>query len=158
VNWEPDTGPDLFRFALRWTCAEVTHNGGTTRFEVEEATEPHSWVLRGPAAHRWNGAVVTIHDLRWDFLGKHVTSAISATSGIPHVGPLVGALAKMAIDDVLDAVTWYGTVSFAVSGPKRRMTTRQGIQVNLRRQRFTFEVDGTPATLVMSDGEPTSAP
>lgn len=82
----------------------MTHNGGTTSFEVEEAAEPHSWVLKGPGVHR------------------------------------------------------YGTVSFAVARPKRRMTTRPGIQVNLRRQRFTFEVDGTPATLVMSDGEATSAP
>jgi hypothetical protein len=152
VTWGPDTGRELFRFALRWTCADVTQDGETTRFDVAEAGEPHSWVLRGPAGHRWNGAVVAIHDLRWDFLGKHVTSAISATSGIPRVGPLVGALAKIAIDDVLDAVTWYGTVSFAVPGPRSRRTTRQGIQVNVRSQRFTVDVDGSTATLVMSDG------
>jgi hypothetical protein len=148
VTWTPDTGRELFRFALRWTRAEVTHDGETARFDVEEGEQPQSWVLRGPSGHRWNGAVVAIHDLRWDFLGRHVTSAISATSGIPHVGPLVGALAKMAIDDVLDAVAWYGTVSFAVPG--RRMATRQEVQVNLRGQRFAVEVDGVTATLVMS--------
>jgi hypothetical protein len=134
----------------------VTVDGQTTRFEVEEAGEPQSWVLRGPSGHRWNGALVTIRDLRWDFLGRHVTGALSATSEIPHVGPLVGAIAKMAIDDVLDAVAWYGTVSFAVPGPRRPMTTREGIQVNLRGQRFTVDVDGTTATLVMSDGGPPS--
>ncbi|HEX6340244.1 hypothetical protein [Umezawaea sp.] len=138
---------DLFTFAPTWTRARVVDGGRTEVFRLDAGGGPLSWTLRGPARHRWNGAVVTISAFRKGLVAKHAT-----TTEIPILGGLVDSLVRKTAEEVLDVVTWHGRLSITFAGPGPTVVldeTRLGPRV----QRWTVPLGRVPSTLLVFDGD-----
>ncbi|WNV86167.1 hypothetical protein [Umezawaea sp. Da 62-37] len=125
----------------------MTDNGTTTEFELDRGGEPHSWTLRGPARHRWNGAVLAIVGLRPGFVAKYVD-----TRGIPLVGDLVDTLVRRTAEDVLDIATWHGRLSITFRQPGRPLVVSDETGLDLRSQRLVVPTGDAPATVLVFGG------
>ncbi|MET1071487.1 MAG: hypothetical protein ABWY11_02450 [Umezawaea sp.] len=136
----------LFSFTPTWSRARVADGGTTTEFELDACGEPHSWTLRGPARHRWNGAVLAIVALRPGLVARF------ESLGIPLVGDLVDSLVRRTAEEILDIATWHGRLSITFRQPGRPLVVSDETRLDLRSHRLVVATGGEPATVEVFDG------